>query len=156
MVRSGHVIRDLDPSDERDALQILKLQTVSYAVEARLIGSWDIPPVKDTVHTLRQSGETFCGYFVEGQLAGLLSYKKEGDVLDIHRLAVHPDHFRKGIARSLIEHVERTAQPASKAIVSTGAKNTPARSLYLSMGFEEMEEVEVVPGLRIARFEKPF
>jgi len=150
------MIWDLDPSDEREALQILNLQAASYAVEARLIGSWDIPPLKDTVDTLRRCGETFCGYFVEGQLVGMLSYKKEGDVLDIHRLAAHPDHFRKGIARALIEHVERTAQPARKAIVSTGAKNTPARSLYLSMGFEETEEVEVVPGLRIVRFEKPF
>jgi ribosomal protein S18 acetylase RimI-like enzyme len=150
------VIKDLDPSDKRQALEILDLQTVSYAVEARLIGSWDIPPLKDTVHTLRRCRETFCGYFVQGQLAGLLSYKIEGDVLDIHRLVVRPDHFRKGIARSLIEHVERAAQPASKAIVSTGARNTPARSLYLSMGFEETEEVEVVPGLRVARFEKQF
>jgi ribosomal protein S18 acetylase RimI-like enzyme len=150
------VIRELDPSDKGEALQILNLQTASYAVEAQLIGSWDIPPLKDTVHTLRRCGETFCGYFVEGRLAGMLSYKKEADVLDIHRLAVHPDHFREGIARSLIEHVERAAQPASKAIVSTGAKNTPAKSLYLSMGFEETEEVEVVPGLRTVRFEKPF
>jgi ribosomal protein S18 acetylase RimI-like enzyme len=149
------VIRELDPSDEREALRIVDLQTASYAVEARLIGSWDIPPLKDTVHTLRRCRETFCGYFVEGRLIGMLSYKKVGDILDIHRLAVHPDHFRKGIARSLIEHVERTAQPVSKAIVSTGAKNTPARSLYLSIGFEETEEVEVIPGLRIVRFEKP-
>lgn len=150
------MIRDLDPSDGREAIQILGLQTTAYEVEARLIGSWDIPPLKDTVHALRRCGETFCGYFVEGQLAGMLSYKKEGDVLDIHRLAVHLDHFRKGIARSLIAHIERAAQPASKAIVSTGAKNTPARSLYLSMGFEETEEVEVVPGLRIVRFDKRF
>jgi GNAT superfamily N-acetyltransferase len=149
------VIRGLDPSDKREALQILNLQSASYAVEARLIGSWDIPPLKDTVHTLRRCEETFWGYFVEGQLAGMLSYKEVGDVLDIHRLAVHPDHFRKGIARALIEHVEKVAQPASKAIVSTGAKNSPARRLYLSVGFVEAEEVDVVPGLRIVRFEKP-
>jgi ribosomal protein S18 acetylase RimI-like enzyme len=109
--------------------------------------------LKDTVHTLRRCRETFCGYFVEGRLVGMLSYRKEADVLDIHRLAVHPHHFRKGIARSLIEHVERVAQPVSKATVSTGARNTPARSLYLSMGFRETGEVEVVPGLRIVRFE---
>lgn len=110
--------------------------------------------VEDTVRSLRQCGEIFRGYFVEGRLAGALSYRKEAAVLDIHRLVVHPDHFRKGIARSLIEHVEKNAPLPSKVVVSTGAKNTPARSLYRSMGFEEAEEIEVAPGLRVVRFEK--
>ena len=148
------MIRDLDPSDRREALQILDLQMASYAVEARLIGSRDIPPLKDTVDILRRCDETFCGYFVAGRLTGILSYKRDGGVLEIHRLAVHPDHFRTGIARALIEHVETAARPASKATVSTGARNTPARNLYLRVGFKETEEAEVVPGLRVVRFEK--
>jgi ribosomal protein S18 acetylase RimI-like enzyme len=148
------MIRELDLSDEREALRVLDLQRASYAVEACLIGSWDIPPLRDTVRSLQQCVETFCGYFVEGRLAGALSYKEEDDVLDIHRLVVDPDHFRKGIARSLVEHVEKTAQLSCKVVVSTGAKNTPARSLYQSMGFKETEEIEVAPGLRIVRFEK--
>lgn len=103
------MIGALDISDEREALRVLEVQRISYAVEARLIGSWDIPPLKDTVRSLRRCGETFCGYLVKGRLAGVLSYKAETAVLDIHRLVVHPDHFRKGIARSLFEHVEERA-----------------------------------------------
>lgn len=144
----------LDLSDEREALRVLDLQRFSYAVEARLIGSWDIPPFRGTVRSLQRCGETFFGYFVEGRLAGALSYKEEAAVLDIHRLVVDPDHFRKGIARSLIQHIEKSARLSSKIVVSTGARNTPARSLYRSIGFEEAEEIEVAPGLRIVRFEK--
>ena len=149
------MIRDLDLSDERQVLEILSLQDASYAVEAELIGTFDIPPLKDTGDTLRRCGETFCGFFAEGRLAGAISYKIEGDVLDIHRLVVHPDRFRKGIARTLVKHVEKNAGTVERIVVSTGTKNFPARRLYRSLGFEETGEAEVAPGLRVTFFEKP-
>lgn len=42
----------------------------------------------------------------------------------------------------------------TRAIVQTGADNEPAKTLYLRDGFEQTDEVEGVPGLRIARFSK--
>ncbi len=149
------MIKDLDLSNERQVLEILDLQRASYAVEAELIGSLDIPPLKDTQDTLRRCGETFCGYLAEGRLVGAISYKRGDGVLDIHRLVVHPDHFRKGIARALVEHIEEIAGSADRIIVSTGAKNTPAKRLYRGLGFEETREAEVAPGLRLTFFEKP-
>ena len=149
------VIKDLDLSCERQVLEILALQRASYAVEAELIGSFEIPPLKDTTDTLRHCGESFCGFFAEGRLVGMISYKRGDDVLDIHRLVVHPDHFRKGIGRALVEHIEEIAGTGDRITVSTGAKNVPARRLYRSLGFEEMKEAEAVPGLRITFFEKP-
>ena len=41
-----------------------------------------------------------------------------------------------------------------RAIVQTGFDNEPAKALYLREGFEQTDEVEVAPGLRIARFNK--
>ena len=40
---------------------------------------------------------------------------------------------------------------ATRAIVQTGVDNEPAKALYLREGFEQTEELEVPPGLRIAR-----
>ena len=40
------------------------------------------------------------------------------------------------------------------AIVQTGAANEPARRLYLGEGFEQVDEIEAAPGLRVARFTK--
>ena len=148
------MIKDLDLSDESRVLEILDLQRASYAVEAELIGSSDIPPLKDTADTLRLCGETFSGFFAGGRLVGAISYKRGDGVLDIHRLVVHPDHFRKGIARALVEHVAEFAGSADRIIVSTGTKNTPAKRLYRSLGFEEIREAEVAPGLRVTFFEK--
>ena len=39
---------------------------------------------------LRLCGETFLGAFVDGRLAGFVSWKRDGDLLDLHRLAVDP------------------------------------------------------------------
>ena len=45
------------------------------------------------------------------------------------------------------------AEPeADRAVVQTGSSNEPAKQLYRREGFEEIDEVEVVPGLRVTRF----
>lgn len=148
------VIRELDLSDRRVVRELLELQEASYAVEARITGSSAIPPLRDTADTLGRHGETFHGRFSGERLVGAVSYKKEDGVVDIHRLMVHPDHFRRGVARSLMRYVEQIAGTAGRIIVSTGTKNAPAVRLYRSVGFEERRETEAALGLRLTSFEK--
>jgi ribosomal protein S18 acetylase RimI-like enzyme len=148
------LIRRLDLSSEVEAAELLALQKTSYTVEAELIGSSDIPPLKETLWDLMHCGEAFYGCFKRGRLVGAISYKKQGDVLDVHRLVVHPDRFRRGIGRSLVLHLENVEGTAGKILVSTGAKNYPARKLYLGLGFRESAEAEVAPGLYVSFFEK--
>jgi ribosomal protein S18 acetylase RimI-like enzyme len=106
------------------------------------------------MHDLACCGETFYGYFVGGEMVGAVSYKVETGVMDVHRLVVHPEHFRKGIARSLMKHIEYTEASLSEIVFSTGSKNLPARRLYRSPGFAQKREVEVARGLRVTLFEK--
>ena len=55
--------------------------------------------------------------------------------LDIHRLIVHPNHFRRGIAQHLLEFVLKLELNAKSYIVQTGALNLPAIGLYQKLGF---------------------
>ena len=87
---------------KNNAEKVLSVQIPSYKVEAEIIGSYDIPPLKDTVETLQNCGEIFFGYFLDKQLCGVMSVKEDKDEIDIHRLIVHPTHFRKGIAQELL------------------------------------------------------
>lgn len=132
---------------------VWELQKVSYLVEADYIGTMDIPPLKETLQELRDCGETFIGFFEDGVLAGVLSYKMDHDIMDIHRLMVHPSFFRRGIGKELICYLEIMHLSAREMTVSTGAKNSPAINLYLKLGFEKLEEREYGDVL-VAHFKK--
>lgn len=133
------------------AERALEIQRRAYQIEADLIGFAGIPPLHESLEELRQSQETFLGYFVADTLAGFVSYELLDDVLDINRLVVHPDYFRRGIGQALIRSLDGLAP---KIIVSTGAGNQPARKLYENLGFRLIEEIELPVGLVIARYEK--
>ncbi len=148
------MIKRLDSKDSRTAEQIVDLQKKSYIIEAELIGFYNIPPLKDTVDTIIQCDEVFYGYYTEDVLAGLISYKLEDDLLDIYRVAVHPEYFRKGIAGQLVQFIEEMNKGIKRIIVSTGLKNKPAVSLYLKLGFSKVSEVEVAEGVYVVSFEK--
>lgn len=146
------MIKKIDISNRKVAQQVLNIQIPSYLVEAELIQFHDIPALKDTVETLQKCEETFYGYFVDGEVAGVISYKVENNTLDIHRLMVTPSHFRKGIGQSLLGFVEIRESDIDQMIVSTGAKNFPAQTLYTGNGFVLTGEREISEGVFVSRF----
>ena len=144
----------VDHSDPDVATALLELQRRGYEVEAALIGSRDIPPLTETLEELQGSSETFLAVFVEGGIAGAVSYRLVDDTIDVHRLVVDPARFRAGIGTTLVRAALAAEPSATRAIVQTGADNEPARSLYLREGFELTDDLEVAPCLRVARYRK--
>jgi ribosomal protein S18 acetylase RimI-like enzyme len=142
----------LDLSDRELATTVLDLQRRAYRVEADLIGSDGIPPLHETLEELEASSETFLGAYVEGELAGAISWRVESGTLDIHRLVVDPGRFRAGIGTALVRAALEAEPGAERLIVQTGAANEPAKRLYRREGFEELGDLEVAPGLSVTRF----
>jgi ribosomal protein S18 acetylase RimI-like enzyme len=147
-------VRPLDLADTSVAARVLELQRRSYEVEARLIGSDRIPPLHESLEELQACGETFLGAYVEGRLAAVVSWRFDGVTIDLHRLAVLPDFFRRGIGVALIKAALRSEPEARRAIAQTGAANEPAKQLYRGEGFAELGDREVLPGLWISQFER--
>lgn len=147
------MIRLLDNKNLDTAEQVVKLQRASYLVEAKLIGFMQIPPLLEQSEDILSSEEIYYGYFVEQDLAGIISYTIDKGVLDICKVAIHPDFFKRGIATKLIRFVEQT-EGIKSIIVSTGLKNDPAVKLYTSLGFVETHISEVLQGVFIIHFEK--
>ena len=141
-VRSGH------PSAAAD------LQRASYAVEAELIGFDGIPALHESLEELRDCGESFLGLDDETGLAGAVSWVRLQDgTLDICRLMVHPRAHRRGIATALLDALDR-AEPAWRAVVSTGTANHPALGLYKRRGFTPAGTRLIAPGTSLTLLER--
>lgn len=147
-------IRPLDLDDPGTARAVLALQRRAYRVEAEMVGSDAIPPLHESLDELRRSGERFAGAFVEERLTGVVSWKLVGETLDLHRLAVDPNAFRRGLGRALVLAALAAEPGATRAVVQTGSRNEPACRLYRSLEFAPTGEREVAPGLVISLFER--
>lgn len=154
IIKEKTVIRKIDLSNSILVTELLNIQTASYKAEAEIIDFYEIPPLMDTVETLRQCHETFYGYYLNNELCGAISFKLETDVIDIHRLMVTPKHFRKGIAKTLLNYIENLELKAHKIIVSTASMNTPAVNFYEQHGFTKKKEFHAAEGLSLSLFEK--
>ncbi|MCJ8014478.1 GNAT family N-acetyltransferase [Paenibacillus sp. KQZ6P-2] len=150
------MITKLSLKDDDMIDQIWWLQHIAYRLEAEKIGFYDIPPLLDTHETLKNCDEIFYGYLNEnGELIGAVATQSETPgSLTLMRMMVHPDHFRKGIAGSLIRHVLEDHPDIPLFIVSTGAKNEPAVNLYLKYGFVPFDTFEVAPGVELTTFHR--
>jgi ribosomal protein S18 acetylase RimI-like enzyme len=148
------MIQEIDIAASEWAEAVLRLQLSSYAVEARLIGFLDLPPLQDTVATLQQCGERFFGYMKQKQLAGAISYERTEKTVQICRLMVDPDFFRQGIASALIEFVCHKERDASEIIVTTGSANMPALRLYERHGFREIGRMRMPEGVFLTKLVK--
>lgn len=63
------------------------------------------------------------------------------DVVDLQRIAVHPDHQRQGLARRLLDAAvgaARTAR-ADRVLLEVSAANTAALAFYAAAGFVEID-----------------
>ncbi|MBD8114864.1 GNAT family N-acetyltransferase [Priestia megaterium] len=147
------MIKRLDIKNRKIATEILSIQIPSYLVEAKIIGYYDLPPLKDTIDSLQQCQETFFAYYSQEEVCGIISFKLDGTEIDLHRLIVHPEHFRKGIAQKLLDFVE-TIEGVKSMRTTTGAKNTPAVNFYLKNGFFKLQEVEIDAHLTLSSFRK--
>lgn len=150
----GNMITNLHVGDEVIAQKILNVQIPAYEIEADIINFYEIPQLKDTVETIRTCNEIFLGYMIEEELVGAISYTADQNHIDICRLVVHPNHFRKGVAGSLVGYVIENVVKGKKVTVSTGAKNIPAKKLYSKFGFLEVKDIEVAPNVFITLLEK--
>jgi GNAT superfamily N-acetyltransferase len=147
-------IRTLDLGDRDTVDAIVALQRASYRIEADLLGARTLPALTETARELRSCGEDFLGAYEGERLVGAVSWKREGPLLDIHRMVVHPDRFRRGIAGRLLAALDEHEPGVERTVVATGAANPPARRLYERHGFAPVEERVASGSIGIVIYER--
>ncbi|MFC5530840.1 GNAT family N-acetyltransferase [Cohnella yongneupensis] len=140
--------------DKEAAEEVWALQHAAYRVEASLIGVAELPPLRDTIESLRASNERFYGLReADGELVGVISYEigREGRHA-ICRLMVSPPFFRQGIGSSLLHGLLRCF-PSVRWSVTAEIRNLPALALYEKAGFVRKRTLQPAPGITLIELE---
>lgn len=74
---------------------------------------------------------------IDGRVVGYVVFWLLPGAIDIHNIAVHVGHRRRGIARLLLRKVlaEARQQSAIRVMLEVRRSNLPAQKLYESIGF---------------------
>lgn len=85
-------------------------------------------------------------------VAYLIAELVDGNV-HIEQVSVHPDHARRGVGRSLIDHIAgRATADGVPALTLTTFTEVPWNApYYVRCGFRCLDENELTPGLRAIR-----
>lgn len=133
-----HNVEILSPSDHPE---LLTLCLLSYQFEARLLQCENFPPLRETVEDLDGClNEVRAGIREQGQLIAAIGMEPEVVPVLISRLVIHPDWFRRGLGRKLVQWLQEQ-YPALRVV--TGLRNEPAIRLYQSCGFKPDREFEL-------------
>lgn len=144
------MLRPIDLFDDIVAERVVTIQRESYRIEADLIGFEQIPPLHESVSDVRGLNLRWMGSWVDELLVGLIAWSETVEICEIDRLAVHPEYFRRGHGRALLEPltVHNTVE------VSTGTKNIPALRLYESLGFVAVDYFEIAPAVTMTKLRR--
>jgi [ribosomal protein S18]-alanine N-acetyltransferase len=76
-----------------------------------------------------------------GAVVGYAVTWHSGDVVDLQRIAVHPDQRNQGLALALLDAAVAAgrADGADRMLLEVGAANTAALTLYAAAGFVEID-----------------
>lgn len=122
--------------DSADAQLLTREVQFEYA--RRYGGEGDTAPI-DTSEFDGPNGAFFMVY-VDDVPVGMGGWRRHGDDAEIKRMYVRPAYQRRGIARAVLAHLEKTAAEAgiSRLILETGLVQPEAIALYRSSGYEDI------------------
>jgi ribosomal protein S18 acetylase RimI-like enzyme len=140
-----------------DAEEILALQKLAYESEAALYGDWSIPPLIQTLESLREefARSIVLRAEVDGRIVGSVRASMEGGACSIARLMVHPDFQGQGIGSALLRAIEGIFPDVARYVLFTGDKSRPTIRLYQQHGYEITRTEAQTPAVMLVHLEKP-
>ena len=147
----------ITPANIEDAEAILSLQKRAYESEAKLYNDWSIPPLTQSLDSLK--AEILTGnvlkYSQGGAVIGSVRALLQDGKCEIGRLIVAPEFQGQGIGSSLLAAIEAKFPQARSFELFTGSKSQGNIRLYRRHGYEIVTTKEFSPTVTFVFMSKP-
>ena len=139
-----------------DAADILALQKLAYLSEARIYDDWNLPPITQTLDSLRDEFATSVVLkALEGdRLAGSVRARENSGTCHIGRLVVAPNLQGRGIGTRLMQEIEAWFPLVPRFELFTGGRSEGNLRLYQRLGYRPCREQVLTPVVTLVFLEK--
>lgn len=146
MTSSG-IACDIVPATAADAEAILALQRLAYESEAQRYQNWTIPPLVETLDSVRKdiAQHVVLKAVVDGRLAGSVRGVVTDGVCEVCRFSVDPALQRRGIGSALLTAIEREFPDIEAFELFTGNRSVENLRLYERHGYRVVR-TKALPG----------
>lgn len=130
---------DIIPAEEKDMKRLSEIAAVCFP------DPWSERIFRESF----ENGftEIYIAKITDENIAGYIVLSKAGDDISVDDIAVLPEYRRCGIARALLMYADEK-YPGENFLLEVRESNSPAISLYKSLGFEQV-------GLRKIYYQNP-
>ena len=138
------------------AAELLELQKLCFYDEAELNQEFNIPPLRQTLDSLREDFRmhTFLAAWLGSWLVGSVRGRRDGAIGHIGRLVVHPDHRGRGLGKALMAAIEAALPGVEYYELFTGERSERNLRLYGSLGYVSYRREVVTPRLTLIHLRK--
>jgi ribosomal protein S18 acetylase RimI-like enzyme/DNA gyrase inhibitor GyrI len=139
-----------------DAPAILELQKLAYRSEAQLYEDWNLPPLTQTLDSLRAEFSTsrVLKAVEGGRIVGAVRAREADGTCHIGRLIVTPELQGRGIGTRLLRAIEARFPGARRFELFTGSRSAANLRLYERLGFRRCREQTLSPAVTLVFMEK--
>ena len=144
------------PALLQDAPALLAMQRIAFEPEAQACQDRDIPPLQETVDTVREHIRTATVLkAVDGErLLGAIRGIPSGDTCLVRVLAVAPEAQGRGLGGRLLRAIEDAHPRAARFELTTNMIMARNVRFYLGHGYELVEQIQHSPKIRLAFMRK--
>lgn len=143
-------------AEKKDLKEILALQYLAYQSEAKLFGSMDIPPLKQTIEEVfdeYEKGTVLKSVDGAGTIIGSVRAYRENETVYIGKLMVHPSMQNQGLGTKLLLAMEQE-YPNQRYELFTSTKSISNIRLYEKLGYKNIRKRQYLKNFNLYIWKK--
>ena len=143
-------------AEKKDLKAILELQKACYMEEAELYDDFSIPPLIQTMESLKFDFDQgiILKIEFEEEIIGSVRAHVDSDTCKIGRLIVNEKFRNKGLGKLLMNEIENQFKNVKRFELFTGHKSVRNLTLYKKLGYLEFHKQHINENLQFVFLEK--